>query len=137
MLTERDLFFSTHPKIYLQPYSRDQIEAAFPLFHSTESSKDAYINELIDNIYTKYNYISLITWDPVTKFAFLDYKTGDIISVDKLNEDFDKYSPMALQKLQCQLKIALNRWDSLPFQQLCQRIENLIQTIAGANYIIV
>lgn len=139
MLTERDIFFSTHPRTLLLPHSRDQLEAAFGPSDRSEDLSD-YIDELIEDIYRKYNRIDLVTWDPQpneAKTAFFDFVSQKPVSLDQVNKFFDKYSPMALQRLQGQLELALNRWGSSnSFGQLYNRINNRIQKILTTGAII-
>lgn len=133
MLTERDIFFSDHPKVLLSSYTSDQLESA--LGYSN-------IDDLIDHLYNEYTHITLVIWDPRNEQAFFDYKSQSLISLDRLNNNFDKYSPMSLQKLQLQLKPALQRWMKQPndttllFQQLYQRISNRIVFILTTDAII-
>lgn len=139
MFTERDIFFSTHPKIPLLLYSKDQLEAAFGF---SEQSEDLsmYIDELINDIYGKYNRIDLIKWDPEPNTAFFDFVTQSVISLDQLNETFNKYSPMALQRLQNQLETALRRWTECvscnEFRKLLDRIHNRLYLILNTQAIV-
>jgi hypothetical protein len=139
MFTERDIFFSIHPKIPLLLHSRDELEAAFgPSDRSQDLS--IYIDELISDIYKKYRRIDLIKWDPEPDTAFFDFVTQSIISIDQLNRNFNKYSPMALQRLQAQLDITLKRWGKCPscdeFHKLFNRINNRLQMILSSQAIV-
>ena len=114
-MTERDIFFAINTSLY-SPYE-------------------------LDRIYTKYRYVALIAWEPISSNAFYDYISGQNISLEKLNEDFNDYTPMALQKLSVQLEKALNRWQydirAIPFRQLYERIKNLLDRIIETDAIIV
>lgn len=131
MLNERDIFFSKEPQKLLSPYSHDQLAAAL------KYSNFENLDELIDHIYKKYHHVDLISWDPPT---FFDYTTQSVISLDQLNYDLDKYSPMALQELGFQLESALqklgNDFRAYPLQQLYQRISNLIYKIFNIDFIV-
>lgn len=137
MLTERDIFLSSNPKSLLQPYSRNQLEVLFGPSNRSED-KDIYIDELIDIIYTKYTRIDLIKWDPISETAFFDYILQEIVSLEYLNENFNKYQPIALQHLLQQLDFSLERWirtEALPFIILAEKIKERIEIILNAQFI--
>lgn len=90
-------------------------------------------------IYTKYRNISLTTWDPIQENAFYDYVNHTYLSLSQLNDIFNDYTPMALQKLGYQLKTALNRWQNdiraEPFRMLYNRINEVINQILYTDVI--
>lgn len=136
-ITERDIFISTNPHLLLSSWSRDQLEAWFGPSDRSDQI-DLYIDELIDHINRKYRKVELIKWDP-SPDAFYDYSLGKIISIDDLDQYFDQYSAMALQKLGHQLGISLSRWgnqDTQSFVNLYNRINKRIQQIAQTNVIV-
>lgn len=114
-MTERDIFFTTNTYLY----SPDQL----------------------DQIYTKYRHIALIAFEPISSNAFFDYVSGQTISLEQLNDNFDDYTPMALQKLGIRLGEALIRWQydprELPFRQLYERIIELLNKIVTTDVIAV
>ena len=114
-MTERDIFFTTYTYLYSP--------------------------DLLDEIYTKYRHISIIACEPISKNSFFDYVSGKGISLEQLNANFDDYTPMAFQKLSIRLGEMLQRWQhdprALPFQQLYDRIDNLLNGILKTDVITV
>jgi hypothetical protein len=112
-MTERDIYFAINTSLY----SPDQLV----------------------QIYTKYRHISLISSEPISSNAFFDYVSGQTISLEELNVNFDDYTPMSLQKLKMQLGKSLIRWQNdpraLPFQELYERIIELLNKIVTTDTI--
>lgn len=139
-VTERDVFLSIHPHLLLASWSRDQLEAWFGPSNRSEQI-GTYIDELINDINRKYRRIELIKWDPSPN-PFYDYGLERVISIDELNQNFNQYSAMSLQKLGQQLTISLSRWlqnnneNVQPFIDLNNRINERIQQIARTQVIV-
>ncbi len=107
-VSERDLFVSHHPQLLLRGETRNALESRFgPLPATTDWE---WRELLIDTIYRKYNRVDLVKWDPDHLQTFHDYRTGHYLSLDELEKRLDEYSPMATQRLQEQLDLALKRW---------------------------
>jgi len=126
-LTEADLFNSETPAALLREKDITELEALFGPIVPPPNTAQEYRDRLLDMIWKKYTRIDFIKWDPEPDDAFYDYVEQKYVSLDKLNEDFNSYSLMALSRLKKQLLKAYNNWPTndkvKPFYQLIMRIK--------------
>lgn len=127
VITEADIFFSTHPYVLVSKYSVEQLENWFsPSARNVNNAKE-YKEQLINDIWEKYRRIDLIKWDPVPDAAFFDYYSQKFTSLKQFEDNFNNYSIMSLYRLRDHLKTAHSRWgdtkESKPFLLIIDRID--------------